>query len=248
MTRHWADDYYGDLYYESVAGLLTPRLSGIEAALLLRMLEVGSDHRVLDLACGHGRHARAISPEVGLLVGIDRNPEYLARARDSGAVLVRGDLRALPLQAGTFDAVYSWYSSLFMYDDDENARCLAAAAALLRPGGRMLVHHDNPSRLRREPEQVAAWDMPGGGKVEERSRYDPATGRDTCTRRLTRQDGTVLAGVAHLRYYSPEEWQELGGRCGLEITRITSTWQADRPTERLDDDAPDLIALGRRSA
>ena len=248
MTRHWADDYYGDLYYESVAGLLTPRLSGIEASLLLRMLEVGSGDRVLDLACGHGRHARAISPEVGLLVGIDRNPEYLARALGSGAVLVRGDLRALPLQAGTFDAVYSWYSSLFMYDDDENARCLAAAAALLRPGGRMLVHHDNPLRLRRQPEQVAAWDMPGGGKVEERSRYDPATGRDTCTRRLTRQDGTVLAGVAHLRYYSPEEWQELGGRCGLEITRITSTWQADRPADRLDDDAPDLIALGRRSA
>jgi SAM-dependent methyltransferase len=248
LTRHWADGYYGDLYYESVAGLLTSRLSGIEAALLLRMLEVGSGDRVLDLACGHGRHASAISPKVGLLVGIDRNPEYLARGRDSGAVLVRGDLRELPLRAGTFDAVYSWYSSLFMYDDDENARCLAAAAALLRPGGRMLVHHDNPLRLLRQPEQVAAWDMPGGGKVEENSRYDPVTGRDTCRRRLTRQDGTVLAGVAHLRYYNPEEWQELGGRCGLEITRITSTWQADRPAERLDDDAPDLIALGRRSA
>jgi SAM-dependent methyltransferase len=248
LTRHWADDYYGDLYYESVADLLTSRLSGIEAALLLRMLEVGSGDRVLDLACGHGRHARAISPEVGLLVGIDRNPEYLARARDSGAVLVQGDVRALPLQAGTFDAVYSWYSSLFMYDDDENARCLAEAARLLRPGGRILVHHDNPLRLRRQPEQVAAWDMPGGGKVEESSRYDPETGRDTCTRRLTRQDGSVLAGVAHLRYYTPEEWQELGGRCGLEITRITSTLQADRPAERLDDDAPDLIALGRRSA
>lgn len=233
-----------------MADLLTARLSGIEAGLLLRMLEVGPVDRVLDLACGHGRHARAIAPEVGLVVGIDRNSRYLdlARAQGSRAVLVRGDIRALPLKAGTFDAVYSWYSSLFMYDDDENAHCLAAAARLLRPGGRMIVHHDNPLRLRRQPEQAASWDMPGGGKVEESSRYDPLTGRDTCTRRLTRLDGTVLAGVAHLRYYSPEEWQELGGRCGLEITRITSTWQADRPADRLDDDAPDLIALGRRSA
>jgi hypothetical protein len=90
--------------------------------------------------------------------------------------------------------------------------------------------------------------MPRGGKVEESSRYDSVTGRDTCTRRVTRLDGSVLAGVAHLRYYTPEEWQELGGRCGLEITRITSTLQADRPAERLHDDAPDLIALGRRSA
>ncbi len=248
MARHWADDYYGDLYYESVADLLTARMSGFEAALIRRLLEVGPSHRVLDLACGHGRHARALSPEVGLLVGIDRNPEYLARARHSGAVLVRGDLRALPLRPASFDALYSWYSSLFMYDDEENERCLAAAVRLLRPGGRIVVHHDNPARLRGEPTARAAWDLPRGGRVEEESLYEPATGRDTCTRRVIRPDGTMLAGVAQLRYYTPEEWQGLAGRCGLDLLRITSTWQADRPAERLDDDAPDLIAIGRRSA
>jgi hypothetical protein len=51
-----------------------------------------------------------------------------------------------------------------------------------------------------------------------------------------------------LRYYTPGEWQGLAGRCGLDLLGITSTWQADRPAERLDDDAPDLIAIGRRSA
>ena len=248
MTRHWADDYFGDLYYESVADLLTARLSTFEAALLRRLLVLGPRDRVLDLACGHGRHARTLSPEVGLLVGLDRNPEYLARARHSGAVLVRGDLRALPLREGSFDALYSWYSSLFMYDDEENARCLASAVALLRPGGRLVVHHDNPLRLRRQTEAQSSWDMPGGGHVEETSVYDPVTGRDACTRRVIRPDGTLLAGVAHLRYYTPEEWKGLAGRCGLELLRITSTWQADRPAERLDDDAPDLIAIGRRSA
>ncbi len=248
MPGHWADDYYGDLYYESVADLLTARLSTFEAGLLRRLLAVGPRDRVLDLACGHGRHARALSPEVGLLVGLDRNPAYLERARHSGAALVRGDLRALPLKAGSFDAVYSWYSSLFMYDDAENARCLAAAVALLRPGGRIVVHHDNPARLRRETEARSAWDMPGGGRVEEESRYDPVTGRDSCTRRVIRADGSVLAGTAHLRYYSEEEWRELAARCGLELLRITSSWQVDREAERLDDDAPDLIAIGRRSA
>jgi SAM-dependent methyltransferase len=247
-TGHWADDYYGDLYYESVADLLTARLSTFEARLLRGLLELGPGDRVLDLACGHGRHARALSPEVGLLVGLDRNPGYLERARHSGAALVRGDLRALPLRPGSFDAVYSWYSSLFMYEDEENERCLAAAVALLRPGGRIVVHHDNPQRLRRETEAQAAWDLPGGGRVEETSSYDPATGRDTCTRRVIRQDGTVLAGVAQLRYYTQEEWRGLSGRVGLDLLRITSTWQADRPAERLDDDAPDLIAIGRRSA
>jgi SAM-dependent methyltransferase len=248
LESHWTDAYYGDLYYESVADLLTARLSGFEARLLRRILEVGPGHRVLDLACGHGRHARWLSPEVGLLVGIDRNPGYLGRARHSGARLVQGDLRALPFSPGRFDAVYSWYSSLFMYDDAENARCLAAAVALLRPGGRLVVHHDNPARLRREPTAHSEWDLPRGGRVSEDSRYDPGTGRDSCTRRVIRPDGTVLAGTAHLRYYTPEEWAVLARQVGLDLLRITSTWQADRPAERLDDDAPDLIALGRRPA
>jgi len=201
---------------------------------------------VLDLACGHGRHARALSPEVGALVGIDRNPDYLARARQSGALLVRGDLKALPFRAGAFDAVYSWYSSLFMYGDGENLRVLAAAARLLRPGGRMIVHHDNPLRLARQTEARAGWDLAGGGRVEETSHFDPATGLDVCERRLTRRDGTVLAGTARLRYYKPEEWEALAPRAGLRLLRITSTWQAEDPAERLDDDAPDLIALAEK--
>jgi SAM-dependent methyltransferase len=248
LAPHWTDGYYGDLYFESVADLLTARLSGFEAGLLRRLLGVGLSDRVLDLACGHGRHARWVSPEVGLLVGLDRNPEYLALARRSGARLVRGDVRSLPLAPGSFDAVYSWYSSLFMFDDAENARCLAGAVALLRPGGRMVVHHDNPARLVRQPSAHAEWDLARGGRVVEDSRYDPATGRDSCTRRVIRPDGTVLAGTAHLRYYTPEEWATLARQVGLELVRVTSTWQADRPDESLDDDAPDLIALGRRPA
>lgn len=248
VDRHWTDDYYGDLYQESVADLLTERLSRVEADAIRRLLGLRPTDRVLDLACGHGRHARFLRPEVGFLVGIDRNPAYLARARGCGAVLVRGDLRRLPLREGRFDAVYSWYSSLFMFDDAENLRCLAAAVALLRPGGRILVHHDNPARLRREPTAQAHWDLSRGGRVEEESRYDPATGRDTCTRRVIRPDGSVLAGTAHLRYYTPEEWAVLAGRAGMELTGITSTWKADRPSEPLDDDAPDLIAIGRRPA
>lgn len=248
MGRHWSDEYYGDLYYESVADLLTVRLSGFESGLIREMLELGPRNRCLDLACGHGRHARFLAPEVGVLVGVDRNPAYLARAQHSGAALVRGDLRALPFRPGSFDALYSWYSSLFMYGDEENERCLAAAVALLRPGGRMVVHHDNPARLARERSAHAEWELARGGRVVEDSRYNPSTGRDVCTRRVIHSDGTVLAGTAELRYYTPGEWEALAPRAGLELLGITSTWQAGRPTDRLDDDSPDLIALGRRIA
>jgi len=247
VERHWSDDYYGDLYYESVADLLTARLSSFESELIRKTLRLDPGDRCLDLACGHGRHARFLAPEVGLLVGIDRNWAYLARARRSGAALVRGDLREPPFRPGSFDAIYSWYSSLFMYGDEDNLRCLAGVVALLKPGGRLLVHHDNPARLARHLTAHEEWDLARGGRVVEDSRFDPVTGRDVCTRRVIRPDGTVLAGSAELRYYTPKEWEALAPRAGLELLRITSTWQGGGGN-RLDDDAPDLIALGRRTA
>ncbi len=242
MLGDWTDAYYGELYYESVADLLTARLSSFEAQVICRLLRLGPRDRALDLACGHGRHARSLSPEVRVLVGLDRSADYLARAVDAGAARVQGDLRRLPFRDGGFDAVYSWYSSLFMYQDRDNERALAEAARVLRPGGRLLVQHANPARLAREPEARAERLLAGGERVEEVSLFDPVTGIDACERRVIRPDGEVLAGTAYLRYYGPAEWEALAPRVGLRLVGITSTWQAER-SQPFDDGALDLIAL-----
>jgi SAM-dependent methyltransferase len=246
MPSDWTDDYFGDLYYESVADLLTSRLSAFEAREIQRLLELRRTDRVLDLACGHGRHARLLAPEVELLVGLDRSPGYLMRAKHSGASLIRGDLRALPLVSGAFDAVFSWYSSLFMYDDPENERVLAEVARVMRAGGRLLVQHANPERLAREPRVRSERALTGDRRVEEDSHYDPATGVDICERRLFRPDGTILSAIARLRYYRPQEWTELATRAGLQLASITSTGQGEsRSPSRtsIDGDALDLIAI-----
>ncbi|MCM2332481.1 MAG: class I SAM-dependent methyltransferase [Anaeromyxobacteraceae bacterium] len=248
MGAHWTDAYYGELYLRSVRHLLTPRLSAIEAALVARLLRLGPADRVLDLACGHGRHAGPLSGRVGWLLGLERSAEAL-RLADGAAPAggarppsyVRADLRALPLRPGSFDAVYSWYASLFMFDEPGNAAALASAARLLRPGGRLLVHHANPLALAAEPRAVASHALPGGGLVEEASAFDPATGVDRCARRLRLPDGRLLDATAELRYYSPPEWELLAARAGLRLVELTSS--APPPGGGLTTEAPDLIAL-----
>jgi SAM-dependent methyltransferase len=247
VSRDWTDAYYGDLYLDSVADLLTPSLSVAEAEVVAGLLELRPSDRVLDLACGQGRHLRALAGRARL-VGLERNGAYLARARGAGAGLVRGDLRRLPFQEGAFDAAFSWYASLFMWDDAANLAALRQAVRAVRPGGRILVHHANPARLAREPEARAERSLPDGGRVEETSRFDSRTGVDTCRRRLVRADGTVLAGTAHLRYYSPGEWSAMAPRAGLRLLGLASTPAPHRRTRRLDSDAPDLIALAEKVA
>jgi hypothetical protein len=62
----------------------------------------------------------------------------------------------------------------------------------------------------------------GGGRVEETSRFDPATGVETLSRVITRAD-RVLAGAARLRYYRPAEWEQIAARAGLRLRELAST-------------------------
>jgi SAM-dependent methyltransferase len=240
----WTDGYYGALYLDSVLDLLTPELSALEAALIARLLALRPEDRVLDLACGHGRHALALAGAVRLVVGLDRSRPYLDRAREActlphSPLFVHADLRALPFTEGAFDAAYSWYGSLFMWDDAENAAALRGIARVLRPGGRAVVHHASSLRLAADPVARADRELPDGSVVEEEARYDAASGVEWARRRLVRPDGTALEGTSRLRSYRPEEWGPLARGAGLRVVALTSTAGVDaRSTE-----APDLVAL-----
>jgi SAM-dependent methyltransferase len=243
-VTHWADAYYGELYLDSVEGLLGPSLSAVEAEAVATLLALGPGDRVLDLACGHGRHLAPLAPRARRLCGLDRSAAYLRRAAGAPALLVRGDVRALPFRDGAFDALFSWYASLFMFDDPTNEACLAEAGRVVRPGGRLLVHHANPARLAKDPVATARRTLPDGSRVEERSTFDAARGVDRSVRRMVRPGGGVLAAAAELRYYMPSEWGRLAARAGLRLVLVTSTPDAARsPRREPGPEAPDLIAL-----
>lgn len=248
---HWTDTYYGKLYLDSAADLLTPELSALEAGAIAGLLRLAAGERVLDLACGHGRHALPLAGRVGLLAAVDRSGAYLRRgaAQVRGASRVarfaRADLRALPFPDGAFDAAYSWYASLFMWDEAGNEAALGELGRVLRRGGRALVQHANPLRLAAEPTAVARRTLSDGSEVEEEARFDAASGVERAHRRLRRPDGTVLAGTAWLRYYRPDEWVPLARRAGLRVVKVTSTTGVGAGPGALDlgSDAPDLVAV-----
>lgn len=250
MSAHWTDGYFGELYLDTVVDLLTPRLSALEAEVLWRLLALRPGDRVLDAGCGHGRHVWPLAARGARPAGVDRSHAYLRRGRDAaaprpaGPAFVRGDVRALPVRPGAFAAAFSWYASLFMFDDETNARCLAELGRAVRPGGRILVHHANPARLALAPADASRRELRDGSRVEEESSYDAAAGVDRCSRRLVRPSGAVLAGTAELRYYSASEWGPLSQRAGLRILELTSTTTAGRfPAAVPGAEAPDLIAL-----
>lgn len=113
--------------------------------LLGRLLELGPDQRVLDIACGRGGPALVLASAYGCrITGVEQAPEFAAGARarvdDAGlghlVEIVEADARDFPLEAESWDAAIC-LGATFVWDD--LAGTLAALVPAVRPGGHVAV-------------------------------------------------------------------------------------------------------------
>jgi SAM-dependent methyltransferase len=98
---------------------------------------IGPGTKVLDLACGAGRHSLAAARLGARVIGVDRDPAKLAVARErAAAARLTIDWRELDLEGpwpelGSFDAVL-----VFNYLDRAS---MPRIRGLVAPGGRLIM-------------------------------------------------------------------------------------------------------------
>ena len=110
----------------------------------------GPDTRVLDVGCGTGNYAAALSEATNCRVsGVDPSGQMLERARGAAPweSLAQGSAESLPWVDDSFDVVMSTDVIHHVGDRDAYFR---EAARLLRPGGHLVTvtdsHDDIPGR------------------------------------------------------------------------------------------------------
>src|SRR5207237_6807952 len=113
-------------------------------------LELAPGARVLDLACGHGRHSARLARRGFDVTGLDVSASSLELARETepAAEYVEGDMRELPFEDASFDAAINLFTA-FGYFDDEAAdqRVLHEVARVLRSGASFLLDTVHPAGL-----------------------------------------------------------------------------------------------------
>jgi len=227
------------IFLETTRRFAPPRLAEDDVRIALGLAQVDPGKPVADLGCGYGRHLRALVEQGHTHpLGIDRSALLIAEAQAHapGARLIRGDLRSLPLHAGSLAAAFCFYSSMFLGAEHDALVALRECARTLRPGGALVLTTDNPVRLAARPRSRFEEEVPGLGRVVEESTFDARQLVDRVTKTVQTPAGEKLSATFVIRYYLPPSLAALARAAGLVFRRL-------EPDAPLTESTPQLIAL-----
>ncbi|HZT08047.1 MAG TPA: class I SAM-dependent methyltransferase [Chloroflexota bacterium] len=197
-----------------------------EADRAYRLLGLMGGERVLDVACGYGRHATSLAARGVHVVGLDLNAYFLGlavqRAADTGAsaAFVRADMRLLPF-AQAFDAAVCLGGSFGQFaTEDEDLALLRETAGALKPGGKFLLDVANRDGILSRF-VGKDWDRQEDGTVvlHER-RWDALSGRLQGRDIVVGPDGRSREYQHSMRLYGAPEIQSLLARAGFEVLAL----------------------------
>jgi len=169
MTE-WFEEWFGEEYLQ-----LYPHRDDAEAEraveLICRTVSFQPGWRVLDVACGAGRHARAFVAAGARCTGLDLSWTLLRIARQAtNAPLVRADMRELPIRPGSMDLTVNLFTSFGYFERDaEHAAALEEMTSTVRPGGWFVIDFLNPAAVRRRLVPVETVELAGSTSEVKRS-------------------------------------------------------------------------------
>lgn len=249
MSEPWYKESFGPDYLR-----VYPHRGEDEAEqqlpLLLAELELTPGQRVLDLACGNGRHTRRLRSHSLEAFGMDLSDSLLKQAKlghDGHGELpyVQGDMRFLPFTDQSFDAVVNLFTSFGYFEsDEENRRVLEEIRRILRPKGGLLMDYLNPEIVIRDlvPRSES---RRGDLHILQERTYDPVRSRVEKTITLTSEkpeETSIRTFRESVGLFPLRQMREFFEEAGMTVTRALGDFDGSDFSES----SPRMILIGRR--
>jgi SAM-dependent methyltransferase len=230
--------------YDAIAPLYDPWSTSVVEDISFYVEEAlqAAARPVVELGVGTGRVAIPTATAGVHVIGVDASAGMLevcgARAAEAGVAerleLRQGDLRRPPVDERVLLVTCPFRAYLHLDSDDDRLGALAAARALLVPGGRLVFDVFRPSMDDVE-ETHGRWIEREPG-IEERADWDLEAQTLTLSVRDARCETTM-----RLWWLEPERWLALLGDSGFVVEHVYG-WFDRRPYRGGED----TVFVGRR--
>lgn len=212
--QHWWKTAFGEAYFGAFDKIYSARRGEEEAAFLIRALRIKKGARILDLACGQGRHAIPLSKYGMHITGVDASESLLhvarqrAQANGADVSFVKGDMRTYRSD-DQYDVILLLGNSFGYFNDKDNERVLSNIATSLKTGGLFVLDLPNaPGMLWQRVTGGWSQRIPDGKLTTRALNFNPETFQVAMQWNiLQHKRKTSLDGV--LRLYTPPEMNHL---------------------------------------
>lgn len=236
----WFESWFGEEYVA-----LYPHRNEAEAeravTLIANTLATRPVRRVLDLACGSGRHARYLGQR-WWTSGVDLSEVLLRMAQraDTHACLVRADIRSLPYAKSSFDLVVNLFTSFGYFETDaEHEGVMRDLACVINPGGTFVLDFFNAAQVR---DQLVPYNESSiAGRHVEQRRKITDDGRFVVKHIAMKDEGREF--VERVRLFRKDELVSMLERAGFRI----ETSYGDYGGEPLTGGSPRVILFATRN-
>jgi SAM-dependent methyltransferase len=243
----WYEEWFDTPEYDVVYSRRDDEDARRLLRLVLEVTDLPVGRRVLDMACGRGRHSIQLAKAGYEVTGVDLSPRAIDIARKKAASLSPaidfrvGDMREAPCSS-CFDMVVNLFTSFgYFDDDDQNARAIAAMAEALRSGGWLVQDYMNGDYWSRN--FVPFDERSEDGLVLKQRRWVEEN-------RLNKEI-TIVAGAGDLerrftesvRLYGLDDFRRMYSSAGVVIEQVLGDFEG-RP---FDSNSRRMIIFSRRS-
>lgn len=200
-----------------------------EVRFLVGALGLRPGMRVLDLGCGPGRHARALSALGIDVVGLDISLPFLQAAGPGR--WVRGDARRLPFVRDGFDAAISLCQGGFgLLGGEDDAGVIEQMAECVAPGGKLALSAFSAYFALRY--------------LEEGDTFDAATGVNHERAEVRDPQGRAARFDLWTTCFTPRELRLMAARAGVGVVGLWSVGPGDYASRSPDIDHPEFLLVG----
>jgi SAM-dependent methyltransferase len=221
VADDWTSGYFDEWYLEHF-GFPEASQTDIESEAL-RSLLPPPRARVLDVACGQGRHSIRLAKAGYDVVGLDSSSLFIEQARraalDAGVEVEfrEGDMRELSFDR-EFDVVVNVFTSWGMNDDATNQRALDRMASALDDEGLLVLEINNRDWVLQNY-RTRDWQSSADGTVAwiERT-FDAVRGVNSVTHYGRTSDGEAAHRTHHVRFYTAPELDAMLRAAGVVPT------------------------------
>lgn len=121
----WWQTLFDEKYLSTYIDRLTPEQTTKEVDFIVSTLDLEKGAKILDLACGHGRHSLELAKRGYRVTGVDYSEHFINIAKENAkkenvnVTYTQGDMREISYK-DEFDAVVNIFTSFGYFKDDSD--------------------------------------------------------------------------------------------------------------------------------